>query len=342
MAASAPWRSLACTWLASFAEGGGGEAAVISCEQGDKGLVCSRNTTAVDNATEVVEIRLQVGRASLESTEISVPGYRLVIEIPEKAGGFMNSIGSMGMGADTVGTWGIILANLAAMGMLLLFCGLIAAFVGHKNKTKINEMQDMVHQGMEVAGITHATSDEEADSSDEDALYIDAEAADSGISLDKKSLAANAANSWRKAGKGKDSHKGAAAKRNPMFSAFAGVATQMMADPHAQEMLRHAREEAGARMQAKDQSRKVFNPMRDSLGSIGASGDSASNLGEGLLSGGTSEFSQSVEDAAHQLVDSVAKRTDNPMAGAITKAAHKKVDSVDGIGDPANKEKDTK
>ena len=145
--------------------------------------------------------------------------------------------------------------------------------------------------------------------------------------------------SWRKAGKGKYSHKGAAAKRNPMFSAFAGVATQMMADPHAQEMLRHAREDAAARMQAKDQSRKVFNPMRDSLGSIGASGDPTSNLGEGLLSGGTSELSQSVEDAAHKQVDSVAKITDNPMAGAMTNAAHKKVDSVDGMGDPATRKR---
>ena len=337
--ASAAWRSLAFIWLAHFAEAGAGEAAVISCEQSDKGLVCSRNNTAVDNETEVVVIRLQVGRASLESTEISVPGYRLVIEIPpERAGGFMNSIGAIGMGDDTVGTWGIILGNLAAMGMLLLFCGLIAAFVGHKNKNKINEMQDFVHQGMEIAGVTHANSDEEAVSSDEDALYIDVDAG-SGIGLNKMSLAANAANSWRKAGKGNDRRKGAAAKRNPMFSAFAGVAAQMMADPHAQEMLRHAREDAGARMQAKDHNRKVFNPMRDSLGTMGASSDPASNLGEGLLSGGASDFSHSVGNAANELVDSMTKGTDNPMVRVITEAAHKKVDSVAGIGDPANTKK---
>ena len=67
----------------SFAEGGGGEPAIISCEQADSGLICSRNTTVVDNATEIVEIRLQVDRSSLETTEISVPGYRLIIDIPE-------------------------------------------------------------------------------------------------------------------------------------------------------------------------------------------------------------------------------------------------------------------
>ena len=174
----------------SFAEGGGGEPAIISCEQADSGLICSRNTTVVDNATEIVEIRLQVDRSSLETTEISVPGYRLIIDIPETEG-VVNSLAGA-MGVDSLGVGGIILGNLAAMALLLLFCGLIGAFVGQRNKKKIEEVQGMVNQGMEMAGI--------APPEDEDALYI-SETGDGETTLDKKSLAASAANSWRQSTK---------------------------------------------------------------------------------------------------------------------------------------------
>jgi hypothetical protein len=329
-AANAVWYSLAFSWLATFAEGGGGEAAVISCEQGDAGLVCSRNTTAVDNATEIVEIRLQVDRASLETTEISVPGYRLIIEIPEGQGGsgFMNSL----TGGDSMGVGSIILGNLAAMGSLLLFCGIIATIAGQKNKKKIEEVQSMVNQGMEMAGIVPPGGESDDDSSDEEALYM-SETGD-GISLDKKSLAASAAHTWRE--NGKKGKKGGGTKKNAMFSAFAGVASQLMVDPHAQEMLRHAKddlEDLGhiKMMNPMQQDKKVFNPMRDSTGTA-----PASPLGEGLLGG------ESVSQAAHGMVDSVAKRTTkNPMAEVIAEAAHKKLDSA-GIDAPAGKKKGKK
>jgi hypothetical protein len=325
-AANAAWCSVSFSWIAAFVEGGGGEAAIISCEQGDAGLVCSRNTTVVDNTTEIVEVRLQIDRASLQSTEISVPGYRLIIEIPdEEGGGFMNSITGGAMG-DNMGVGSIILGNLAAMASLVVFCGLIGAIAGHKNKAKIDEMQGHLKETMEMAGIVPA--DDSEDSEDEDALYM-TETGD-GISLDKKALAANAANTWRA------STKKGGGKKGGKFSAFAALVSQVAQDPHAQEMLRHAKEDAEALVHTKmmnpmDQGKKVLNPMRDSGAAL------SSPLGEGLLGGGSSH---TLEGVTHALVDGAKRPTKNPMAEVIADAAHKKLDSA-GIAE-AGKNKSKK
>lgn len=302
---SAARRTLGLSWLAATFSEGAGQAAIVSCEAEATGLTCSRNSTIVDNATEIVEIRLQMDPASLELTQISVPGYRVVIEISENGGGLFNQMG------DSMGVSSIILGNLAAMVLLLVICALIGAVFRHQNMGKIEEMQGMMTHGMEMAGLpVHG----DYSSDDEDALQL-SEAGDV-LTLDKKALAANAAVTWRDNAKGKKGGK--RKKRNPVFSTLAGLAAQVVADPAAQDMVQHAHRRT---LNPMDQNSKVLNPMR---GSSSAASDLVSTLGEELLSGG-SEIAHSAADAAHKVIDDVTHRaTQNPMVEGIDAPEGKK------------------
>jgi len=273
--------------------------------------VCSRNTTAVDNATEVVEIRVSIDRASLQSTEIVVPGYRLVIDIPEDEGsdpfGGMNPFGEMG--GESLGVGGVILGNMAAMLLLVGLCGLIGALVSHKNKEKIDEFHGMVENGLEVAGY----GGPRGDGSDEDEEALQMSETGDGFGL-------SAGGALQKAGMMKKAKKG---NKVAVLSMFTGAVSTVMADPRAQEMAHHMQDDLEAKtghkvMNPMDKGSKIVNPMRDS---VHAAADSP--LAQGLLSSGA--------ELGHGAVDKVASSPrvkDSAVTKAATAQAHKVLDAA--------------
>ena len=82
--------------------GGGGAVSLISCTAGEGTIVCGSNST-VANATGVVEVRVTM--ETLTATEITVPGYRIVIDLPSQDGEDGSMVPGFLPGADNIGMW---------------------------------------------------------------------------------------------------------------------------------------------------------------------------------------------------------------------------------------------
>ena len=254
-------RALGALCLSHIVSAGGGAVSLISCTAGEGTLVCGSNST-VANATGVVEVRVTM--ETLAATEITVPGYRIVIDLPSQ-----DEDGSMVPGflpgADNIGMWyaqqppsvppraaaavpqtlsvgcrSIILGNLASIGLLLLFCGL-AVFVEAKWKPvggkQIAEAQALANEAKELAGIGQGVVGEE-DDDDEDALEI-GDALDGGGGLPGLNGGGGAASAglsglmaMRKGKKGGFKEKGA------MMSMLVGAASELAHDPRVTEMMK--------------------------------------------------------------------------------------------------------
>ena len=305
--------SLAVLWLAAVADAGGGQPAVITCETGagelKDQLLCTRNTTHVGNATEVVEIHVTMEAAM--STQILVPGYKVFIHLPQAEAGFTDPFGITD-GMDELGVGGVILGNLAAMGMLIVFCGIMIVIeakfkvVGGK---QMEEMHKTAAMFAEVADISGVGADG-GDSDDEGSLHMGE--GGEGFGLSSAGGAAKMGNRARKGDK------------SAMFSIISGVVRDATHDPRMQEMAHQARDvaaEKGINM-SPTKGKKVMNPMRDSS----SAGDD-SPLSQGLLG----EASHAAAGLAHKGLDTVGdKAGDSALAEEAKKMAHKGLDKAHG------------
>ena len=95
-------RALGALCLSQIVSAGGGAVSLISCTAGEGTIVCGSNST-VANATGVVEVRVTM--ETLTATEITVPGYRIVIDLPSQDDEDGSMVPGFLPGADNIGMW---------------------------------------------------------------------------------------------------------------------------------------------------------------------------------------------------------------------------------------------